>query len=677
MLYLMQLTAYVVATGCLSFSDDKLGIKEHSFYSECARFWTLTLGGIPRVPGGSVETVALFLGHLCCQTIEDSESDAGKILPATVIVATVLIRCTDFSSTDFNDIETRERVASLLFSLYKCVLRAGSRRFQELPSLFAFECLATLAKVGCVTINLSKLVSCLLIEALIHRISFLQTALLLEVQGFPELLLLGEPAWTTLAQKITYHCHSQEQLTRLDFIEKLPLNYEFLSIIWSVWFPLLRDLERQNVVRRLSETFENGCASLEHSRACWNGEVSSKEFEKSPQPIGAERLALFVAEQFVKLPIKLEIQVCTLFFESDAFRINFLRMLTLVVRLEGLFFNRACLNRFVEIVATLLTDSRCEDSGNLIDLLKLLNTCLLMTGEIGLSQGESSLLLSFTEFEFILVTPHIIERIGATKASWMYAERSTMKTMNYLLMEEVCVLGTMLMFGEGPSGLYTKITPFKSKGAEDVYCPIFAIPDVLLRAIKGEAPARVSLRACCSATLLLLYAPKGLLMGPWPSYQESPNCKFYFQLLIALYSNLMDATLNPLRLIISALFGRTLSQGSEEMVKANAPKEGPLFGDSIWNSIIIERFQLENFDNENFPFSPSLLAFLAEVVMVSFMAHFKLSKNKAVTFLTNAARNCIRHKLQTEKYSMKSTSLPSLATYRQILLPELLTNFHK
>lgn len=70
----------------------------------------------------------------------------------------------------------------------------------------------------------------------------------------------------------------------------------------------------------------------------------------------------------------------------------------------------------------------------------------------------------------IVVTPHIIERVCATKASWMYAQRSTIKTKSCLLLEEVCVLGTLLMFGEGPNGLYMNITPFKTKDAEEVYC---------------------------------------------------------------------------------------------------------------------------------------------------------------------------------------------------------------
>lgn len=52
------------------------------------------------------------------------------------------------------------------------------------------------------------------------------------------------------------------------------------------------------------------------------------------------------------------------------------------------------------LVVCLLTDSRCEASGNLLDLLKVLNTCLLMADEIGLSQGASSLLLPFIAIRF-------------------------------------------------------------------------------------------------------------------------------------------------------------------------------------------------------------------------------------------------------------------------------------
>ncbi|KAL5961340.1 hypothetical protein TSMEX_010927 [Taenia solium] len=472
----------------------------------------------------------------------------------------------------------------------------------------------------------------------------------IRVQGFPELLLLGEPAWTALAQKI------------------------------SVWFPLLRDLDQQNVVRRLSETFENGYKSLELSRSALDGEAAFEVSEKSSQSIGAERLASFVAEQLITLPVKLEVPVSTLFFKSDAFRVNFLRMVTLVVRLKSLFLNRTCLNRFVEIVVCLLTDSRCEASGNVLDLLRVLNTCLLMADEIGLSQAW-----------LIVVTPHIVERICATKASWMYAQRSTIKTTSCLLLEEVCVLGMLLMFGEGPSGLYMNITPFKTKDAEEFYCPIFAIPDVLLRAIRGETPAIVSHRACCSATLLLLHAPKGLQMGPWPSHEESSNCSFYLQVyfLVKNAAKLLRHCFTPVA----------------------TSDQGPLFGDSIWNSIIVENFQLEELDNENLPCSSFLLAFLAELLentsgpvvtdvdekllqeLVIFYAQQPanpvppgspyaslqrivdiLSKSEAITFLTTAARSCIHHKLQMESYSTEQPSLPPLAAYKRILLPELLTN---
>ncbi|KAM7536383.1 hypothetical protein Aperf_G00000085661 [Anoplocephala perfoliata] len=604
-LNLTQLTAYVLAAGCLSFSENAMDDRHHSFQGDCEMFWSLILGTVFQIPGGNPDTISLILDEISTQSIEDWESDTGKLFPALIIVATSIISC---STAENSMSEDQGQLINVLFGLYKCILRAGFRRFQQLPSIFAFECLATFA---------------------------------------------------------------------------------------SVWFPLLPNLELQQVVRSLSESFENGCRSLEQPREALEGTAYDGHDEEGlALSARAERFASFVGEQLITLPTKLEVPASSLFFQSDPFRINLLRMLTLVVRLDKIFLNRICLGRFVDTVISLLTDSRCEASGTLLSLLRILNACLLMADENALGH----------------VTPQITEQLNATKVAWLYSQAPLLRTTSILLLEEICVLGALLMFGEGPNRLYTSIIPYRTSISEEIYCPIFAIPDVLLRAVRGETVAMISQRACCSAALLLLHAPQGLQMGPWPSYRESPNCEFYLKLLTALYSNLMDATLKPLQLLLSSLLGRALHQGSQEMLKSNASKRGPLFGDSVWNQTVLESLQLQEVHADGWPCSTSLLVFLAELLsntpkllvtrmdpkllqdLVVFYAQQpadpippgsaytflqrivdNLSSNEAVTFLSATARKCIREKLHMEGYAPQAPEPPPLEVYKRFLFPELLT----
>ncbi|VDO04294.1 unnamed protein product [Rodentolepis nana] len=699
-LNLIQLTAYVLATGCLSFSDNTLDNPSGSFRNECETFWSLVLGNIPRIPGADVETVCLLLDDISLQNISDYESDAGRIFPALIIVTTSLINCIEFSSTEDSDFGNKEIVMSLLFGLYKCVLRAGIRRFQQLPVIFAFECLATFAMVKRLEFQWSPIclqASELLIDVLIPQLSVQQTSLLLDLPGFPYLLLLGRPTWNALAKRMIYHCHSTENSAYLEQINKIPMNYELLSLIWSVWFPLLPNLEQQKVVRRLSETFENGWRIIERSKETPKSVTPENSEDERLSQSGGEKFALLVAEQFISLPTKLEVPASTLFYQSGPFRINLLRLLTLVVRLDKIFLNRLCLGRFIETVVSLLTDIRCEPSGNLLNLLRILNACLLMADEDGINQ----------------VTPYILERLTATKLPWLYARRPLLKMTNSPLMEELCVLGALLMFGEGPNKLYTTITPYRDNDNGGIFCPVFTISEVLLHCIRGGTVAMVSQRACCSAALLLIYAPNGLQMGPWPSYEESPKFNFYLKLQASVYSNLLDPTLKPFQILLSSLLGRMLKQCSQEALDQKVPKRGALFGETIWNQLVLENLLLEEVDeNDELPYSMSLLAFLAELLantpkllitslvpqllqdLVVFYAQQPadpippgspyallqkivdvLSKNEAVTFLTNTSRKAIREKLHMEGYAPQEPILPSLGTYRRFLLPELSTTF--
>uniref|UniRef100_A0A5K3FQP2 Mediator of RNA polymerase II transcription subunit 23 n=2 Tax=Mesocestoides corti TaxID=53468 RepID=A0A5K3FQP2_MESCO len=464
-LSLMQLTAYVLGTGSVSFSLNALDCSDDPCAPDYEAFWNSVFGGIYLVPGGTTETICKLLKDLCRQTVDDPNTDAGILFPAVLVVATSLINCSDSLLMQANESEfyvVRERTMEILPDLCQCILRAGVRRFEQLSSVFSVECLATFAVAKLTGLQLTPVfiqASCVIIEALIPRLSPFQTSLLLNIQGFPDLLLLGEPAWISLAQKMILQCHSHEKLLELGLIERLPVNYELLSLVWSVWFPLLRNLENQALVRRLSKTFENGCNQLEQARSSLEGGSTSHEVDEYPSVVGAERLGIFVAEQFVSLPIKLEVPASTLFFQSDAFRVNFLRMLTLVARLDRVFLNRKCLQRFVETVVSLLTDSRCGATGDLICLLQLLNTSLLMADEIALNQ----------------VALYIAEQLQSSQSSWMYVQCSSvrsrmMESTGHLLFEEICVLGTLLVFGGGSNSLYTIITPFKTGDDIEAYC---------------------------------------------------------------------------------------------------------------------------------------------------------------------------------------------------------------
>lgn len=144
-LNLTQLTAYVLATGCLSFSNNTVNDSNGSFRKECETFWGLVLGNVFQIPGGNAETICLLLDDMHSQNINDSESDAGRVFPALMIVTTSLINGSELSNSENSNYESKEITMNLLFGLYKCVLRAGIRRFQQLPAIFAFECLATFA----------------------------------------------------------------------------------------------------------------------------------------------------------------------------------------------------------------------------------------------------------------------------------------------------------------------------------------------------------------------------------------------------------------------------------------------------------------------------------------------------------------------------------------------------
>lgn len=106
----MQLLTYVIAAGCLSFSTKSFNPPLDLVKSEHEVFWNLVLDGVSRLPGiyglflgsvfdlgGNPETFCTLLDDLSHQSIEDSETDAGRLLPTILVVGSLLINCTQFS----------------------------------------------------------------------------------------------------------------------------------------------------------------------------------------------------------------------------------------------------------------------------------------------------------------------------------------------------------------------------------------------------------------------------------------------------------------------------------------------------------------------------------------------------------------------------------------------------
>ena len=58
--------------------------------------------------GGNPEAICMLLNTLCDQPIEDSESEAGKLLPTILIVSTLLINCTQLSVTGIQNAGNQE-----------------------------------------------------------------------------------------------------------------------------------------------------------------------------------------------------------------------------------------------------------------------------------------------------------------------------------------------------------------------------------------------------------------------------------------------------------------------------------------------------------------------------------------------------------------------------------------
>lgn len=169
-------------------------------------------------------------------------------------------------------------------------------------------------------------------------------------------------------------------------------------------------------------------------------------------------------------------------------------------------------------VIVLITDSRCQVDGDLIPLLGLLNRSLIMTDEITLYEGEkddlqirmhiSSLILSFC---FFTVTPHIIAELRSSKPRWLFVPSSSPEVDDTVhrsessscLVEEVCVLGAILLFGEGPSGL-VDVMHLWDESTDEIYrvsCSTFRFLVLPAPEVDPELAKYVDLcRACMFTT---------------------------------------------------------------------------------------------------------------------------------------------------------------------------------
>ncbi len=61
------------------------------------------------------------------------------------------------------------------------------------------------------------------------------------------------------------------------------------------------------------------------------------------------------------------------------------------------------------------------------------------------------------------MTPHIIAELRSARPRWLFVSRradgvETLHSLGEAVVEELCVLGALLLFGEGPKGLFAALT---------------------------------------------------------------------------------------------------------------------------------------------------------------------------------------------------------------------------
>ncbi|BHF74768.1 hypothetical protein SprV_0501785600 [Sparganum proliferum] len=278
-------------------------------------------------------------------------------------------------------------------------------------------------------------------------------------------------------------------------------------------------------------------------------------------------------------------------------------MLATVTNLNALFQNRFCLHRTVEALLDLITDEKCDVKRDAVPLLSLLNTCLLLSEDPVFPQVCSVVggRLKTARCPWTLVGPD-----ACSEATWpAYAES---QKITKPLVEELLCLGALLLLGRGEIDQHAKADGDVGETA------IFELPHVLLQAICGiSCAATLSRRSFCAAALLLLNSPmpdEGAFYSPWPEGTSEAGRGFYTKLIFALYSNMTDIRLRDLRLLTMALLGKAL-----RIVRRQLPSsEVARLESTVWNSVVTESLQLEDYDEDQLPCSPALIVFLAEIL---------------------------------------------------------------
>ncbi|KAL7058353.1 hypothetical protein AAHC03_017155 [Spirometra sp. Aus1] len=605
-----QLMVYLIASGLISFwktFEDGNSATETDLVTEYAQFWELFFNGIVFIPGTSTETLCALLDNVQNQPVDTFSSNAGRMCPALLAVTACLInRYQRLSNEDFStglaavtsDSES-ETILQLVSRLCAQITCAGIEYFRKLPPIFSVELLASLSIAGSCGVGMSPMAfqaSSILAKALLDRLRSDHTHILLSLDDFSTFLCQADPVWITFAQKMIYHAHANTELILSGVTKNLPTTYEFLSLVWTVWFTVLGELDEPHVVDRLAETFTTGLDSLKQS--------------DSQDSAGETKLAGFIAEELSSLSTKWGFPVSVLFYKNDNFRRQFLSMLATVTNLSALFQNRFCLHRTVE---TRFNDPffrdlyylliHCDVKRDAVPLLSLLNTCLLLSEDPVFPQVCSVVggRLKTARCPWTLVGPD-----ACSEATWpAYAES---QKITKPLVEELLCLGALLLLGRGEIDQQARADGDVDETA------IFELPHVLLQAICGmSCAATLSRRSFCAAALLLLNSPmpgEGALYSPWPDGTSEAGRGFYTKLIFALYSNMTDIRLRDLRLLTMTLLGKVL-----RIVRRQLPSsEVARLESTVWNSVVTESLQLEDYDEDQLPCSPALIVFLAEIL---------------------------------------------------------------
>ncbi|BHF74769.1 hypothetical protein SprV_0501785700 [Sparganum proliferum] len=151
-------------------------------------------------------------------------------------------------------------------------------------------------------LNLPTVASSILAKALLDRLRSDHTHILLSLDGFSTFLCQADPVWITFAQKMIYHAHANTELILSGVTKNLPTTYEFLSLVWTVWFTVLGELDEPHVVDRLAETFTTRLDSLKQS--------------DSQDSTGETKLAGFIADELSSISTKWGFPVSGVFYKN-------------------------------------------------------------------------------------------------------------------------------------------------------------------------------------------------------------------------------------------------------------------------------------------------------------------------------------------------------------------------